>query len=107
MVPAVHAIGCETSGGSSQSPPTPRAVVPLPDRVALLTLPELAMKNKGRIRPEKVWDALAKNFSPIEYIRHDRFRVWYSSAEVLEDVVSTGVVIRGHPVAITTYQSRS
>ena len=114
VVSAVHAAGCETSGGSSKSPPTPRAVVPLPDRVALLTLPELAMKNKGRIRPEEVWDALAEHFSPLEqkfvqiqYIRQDRFRVWCTSAEVLEDVISTGVALRGHPVVIRPYQARS
>ena len=109
-----NASGSSLSGGSSQSPPVPSPVVPLPDRVALLTLPEMAMKGKGRIRPEEVWDALTEKFSPLEekfsqiqYIRQDRFRVWCSSAEVLEDVISTGVELRGHPVVITPYQSRS
>ena len=114
LVPGGNASRPQPSGGSSKSPPVPAAVVPLPDRVALLTLPEMAMKNKGRIRPEEVWDALAESFSPLEekfcqiqYVRQDRFRVWCTSAEVLEEVVSTGVVLRGHPVLIRPYQSRS
>ena len=109
-----RASGSTSTSGPSQDLPTPSAVVPLPDRVGLVTVPELALRNKPKLRMEEVWNALAEHFAPIDkffvqiqYIRQDRFRVWCTSAEVLEDLISVGVAIRGHPVVIRPYQSRS
>ena len=103
-----------STGGPSQDLPTSSAIVPLPDRVALVAVPEMALRNKGKIRVNEVWDALAQHFNPldkyfvqIQYIRQDRFRVWCTSADVLEDLLCVGVALRGHPLQMRPYQSRS
>ena len=109
-----RASGSNSTGGPPQDLPAPSAVVPLPDRVGLVSVPELALRNKAKLRMDEVWDALAEHFSPLEdyfvqiqYIRQDRFRVWCTSAQVLENLLCVGVTIRGHPVSIHPYQDTS
>ena len=72
-----------STGGPSQDLPTPSAVVPLPDRVGLVSVPEMALRNKAKLHVDEVWNALAEHYSPLEkyfsqiqYIRNDRFRVY-------------------------------
>ena len=109
-----RASGSDSTSGPSKDLPAPSAVVPLPDRVGLVTVPEMAIRNKPRLRVDEVWNALAEHYSPLEksfaqiqYIRNDRFRVWCTSPEVLEELICVGVTIRGYPVTIRPYQSRS
>ena len=102
-------------GGSSQSlPVAAAATVPLPDRCAYVDIPELALKNKPKIRATEVWDEFCREFSPpeqyfscIQLVRQNRLRIWCTTSKVLEDICSTGLTLRGHPVSIRPIQDRS
>ena len=102
-------------GGSSQSlPVAAAATVPLPDRCAYVDIPDLALKNQPKVRAAEVWDEFCKEFSPperyfscIQLVRQNRLRIWCTTSTVLEDVCSTGLTLRGHPVTIRPIQDRS
>ena len=94
------------SGGSFQSLAA-AALLPHKDRCALVDIPELALRGKPSLKPEEVWDTFAKDFAPItdfftciQLVRPNRLRVWCPSATVLEDVLNTGLTLRGHPLRI-------
>ena len=102
-------------GGSSQSLPVAAAsTVPLPDRCAYVDIPELALKDKPKVRAAEVWDEFCQEFSPperyfscIQLVRQNRLRIWCTSSVILEDVCNTGLTLRGHPVLIWPIQDRS
>lgn len=99
-------------GGSFQSL-TAAALLPFQDRCAFIDVPELALKDKPPLRPEEVWDTFSKDFDPvknfftcIQLVRQNRLRVWCPSAAVLEDVLNTGLTLRGHPLRIKPVMDR-
>ena len=93
-------------GGSFQSLAA-EAHLPYKDRCAYIDVPELALRGKPALKPEEVWDTFSKEFAPvkdffncIQLVRPNRLRVWCPSAPVLEDILNTGLTLRGHPLRI-------
>ena len=93
-------------GGSFQSLAA-AAHLPYQDRCAYVHVPELALRGKPPLKPEEVWDTFSKDFAPvkdffccIQMVRPNRLRVWCPSSTVLEDVLNTGLTLRGHPLRI-------
>ena len=93
-------------GGSSQSL-SAAALLPHRDRCAYADIPELALRGQPSIKPEEVWDTFTKDFAPIEnffcciqLVRPNRLRLWCPTATILEDVMNTGLTLRGHPLRI-------
>ena len=93
-------------GGSSQSL-SAAALLPHQDRCAYVDIPELALRGQPSVKPEEVWDSFTKDFAPIEnffcciqLVRPNRLRLWCPTATVLEDVINTGLTLRGHPLRI-------
>ena len=93
-------------GGSSQSL-SAAALLPHKDRCALVDVPVLALRGKPPLKLEEVWDSFSKDFAPvknfftcIQMVRPNHLRVWSPSASVLEDVLNTGLTLRGHPLHI-------
>ena len=93
-------------GGSSQSLAA-AALLPYQDRCAFIDVPELALQGKPPLKPQEVWDTFSKDFAPvkdyftcIQLVRPNRLRVWCPSSSVLEDVLNTGLTLRGHPLRI-------
>ena len=103
-----------SSAGGGPSRDLPSLALPYPDRVALCTIASAALKDRPRLRVDEIWDALSELYNPLEeslvqiqYVREDRFRVWCSSPEVLEDFVHRGATVRGHPIMVYPYRDRS
>ena len=104
-VPSRAAADDRALGGGSSESLSAVAVLPHEDRCAYVAIPELALREKPAVTPEEVWDSFAKEFSPIEnffcciqLVRPNRLRFWCPNPTVLEDVLSTGLTLRGHPL---------
>ena len=94
------------SGGSFQSLASV-AHLPYKDWYTYVDVPGLALWGKPPLKPQEVWDTFSKDFAPvkdfftcIQMVRPNRLRVWCLSYTVLEDVLNTGLTLRGHPLRI-------
>ena len=93
-------------GGSFQSL-SAAALVPFKDRCAYIDIPELALRGQPPVSATEVWDDFSEDFASvqdffhcIQKVRPNRLRIWCASAQVLEDVMNTGLTLRGHPLHI-------
>ena len=82
-------------------------VVPYGNRAAVATLPPLALASKPATVKEVITD-FAKQcphesvLECVQLIKGRTLRVIFASVEVMEDIVSGGLVFRGHPIQFKT-----
>ena len=93
-------------GGSFQSL-SAAGLVPFKDRCAYVKIPELALRDQPAVSAAEVWDSFSKDYTPvqdffscIQMVRPNRLHIWCVSARILEDVLNSGLSLRGHPLHI-------